>query len=566
MAFNLNRDLTLNYKFGYRESIDNAFTDFDKTSRTIGGICPDPADQSPFCALDGAGLIPPGGFEHSNYARYNEQSSHELTLVSDYDGPFNYVAGLYTRDGDEPYAARFFRLGQEGLNVDGFAACTGAGGLSSALTPLASNSITSPAAISGLWSCPGTPEDQALANYSNVPGVAEPTTGNLGGHRLTFFGHTAFQTEAVYFHGDWTVNDKWNLFAGARYDKDTRTHKQNDVRLAFDNTNSVTGERYGVNLWLFRNASVEGYEWKRDAEWEEVTWTVGAEYNLNDDQMAYARISKGARAGGFAGFGQPVTAGDTFGLFDSETLINYETGVKGLFLEQRLQLETAVFYMDYQDHWVNSQRLREPGARIPGESVFEGEMNVIDDTWIAGLEIAGAFKLTDTITVRGFYTYLDAEVGDFTTVYCCDELQPTTDIPFTLNDGTTITQSITAPVNFGGNELPLMAKNKASITALWEPEIPRGSLTLLGTYSYTGERHPDLSNLERFKLADYARLDLRAIWESPERNWTVTLYAKNATDNISVQQFRPIETGTGARISGSLTDPREIGLSVLWQR
>ena len=565
VAYSLNDSLTLNYKFGYRESIDNAKTDVDKTSRTIGGTCPDPANQSPFCALDGAGLLPPNGFYESRYARYNEQTSHEVTLVSDFEGAFNFVAGIYQRDGDEPYDARFFRMGQEAINIDGFEACTGEGGLSAALTPLADNAITSSAAINGLWSCPGTAADVALAGHSNVPGSMQPTTGNPQGHYLSFFGHTAFATEAVYFNADYTVNEDWTVFAGIRHDEETRTHVQNDVRIALAGTNSVTGESYGRNLWYFRNASVEGYEWKKDAVWEDVTWNIGAEYNLNSDQLAYARISQGARAGGFAGFGQPITAGDSFGLFDSERLLNYEVGLKGLFFDSKLQLETALFYMDFQEHWVNSSRLRDAAERRPGESVFEGEMNTIEGSEISGFEIAGAYVVTDKLTLRGFYNYLDSSVGEFTTLYCCDETQPSTEVEFTLNDGTTTTQTIREPSVFTGNTLALMARHKYSVTALYEPEIPYGNLTLLGTYSYTGARHPDLSNLARFELADYARADLRAIWDSPAQDWTVTLYVKNVMDDIAVQQFRPIETGSGADVKGSLTDPREIGLSILWQ-
>ena len=103
------------------------------------------------------------------------------------------------------------------------------------------------------------------------------------------------------------------------------------------------------------------------------------------------------------------------------------------------------------------------------------------------------------------------------------------------------------------------------MTALYEPEIPVGSLTILGTYSYTDTRHPDVSKLSRFELADYTRLDFRANWSSPDEKWSVTLFVMNALDEIAVQQFRPIETGAGADIKGSLTDPREIGLGVLWQ-
>ena len=116
-AFKLTDNLTLSYKYGYRESLEDALTDVDKTSRTIGGICPDPANQSDYCSLDGFGLIPAGGYQVMNYSRYQEQSSHELTLISDFDGQFNFVAGLYARDGDEPYVASSYRYGQEGMNA-----------------------------------------------------------------------------------------------------------------------------------------------------------------------------------------------------------------------------------------------------------------------------------------------------------------------------------------------------------------------------------------------------------------------------------------------------------------
>ena len=40
-TFKISDQLTLSYKYGYRESLEDALTDVDKTSRTIGGTCPD---------------------------------------------------------------------------------------------------------------------------------------------------------------------------------------------------------------------------------------------------------------------------------------------------------------------------------------------------------------------------------------------------------------------------------------------------------------------------------------------------------------------------------------------
>ena len=110
-----------------------------------------------------------------------------------------------------------------------------------------------------------------------------------------------------------------------------------------------------------------------------------------------------------------------------------------------------------------------------------------------------------------------------------------------------------------------MAEHKYALTALWSPKVPTGSLTLLATYSFTDTRDPDLSNLDRFELPSYTRLDARAIWDSPDEDYSVTVYVKNVLDEIAVQQFRPIETGGGSVIRGSLTDEREFGMSVMWQ-
>tara|TARA_E500000331_G_scaffold354399_1_gene407268 strand:- start:754 stop:897 length:144 start_codon:yes stop_codon:yes gene_type:complete len=45
----------------------------------------------------------------------------------------------------------------------------------------------------------------------------------------------------------------------------------------------------------------------------------------------------------------------------------------------------------------------------------------------------------------------------------------------------------------------------------------------------------------------------------------VTLFAKNLLNEIAVQSWQPKRSAGGTSPSGTLTDAREIGISILWQ-
>ena len=74
------------------------------------------AQTSRYCALDGGGN---GSFNDSriNYIFSSEQTSHEVTLTSNYSGPFNFTLGVTTMEGDEPmnYRNLQFSSGTRGV-------------------------------------------------------------------------------------------------------------------------------------------------------------------------------------------------------------------------------------------------------------------------------------------------------------------------------------------------------------------------------------------------------------------------------------------------------------------
>jgi iron complex outermembrane recepter protein len=76
----------------------------------------------------------------------------------------------------------------------------------------------------------------------------------------------------------------------------------------------------------------------------ELTYKAGLEYDLASDKMIYANISTGYKAGGVNGVppGSNIPA-----TFQPETITAYETGIKSRFLDNRMQVNSEVFFYNY---------------------------------------------------------------------------------------------------------------------------------------------------------------------------------------------------------------------------
>lgn len=96
---------------------------------------------------------------------------------------------------------------------------------------------------------------------------------------------------------------------------------------------------------------------------------VSLEYHLDEQRMVYGLVSRGYKPGGVngavIGFADraaldPVVSdfleGNT--TYDTETLLNYEVGFKGLLADDRLRVKASAFYMDRKDiqvkNWYNA--------------------------------------------------------------------------------------------------------------------------------------------------------------------------------------------------------------------
>lgn len=118
----------------------------------------------------------------------------------------------------------------------------------------------------------------------------------------------------VFAHADYKINDSFSILGGLRYDKDEK---------------SIKDLRNNVSL---------------DSSYSEISPKLAFKYQLNDKTMTYLNIAKGYKSGGFYQFAPSGKQA-----YDKETLWNYELGFKSSMLNDKLNLNAALFYMDISD-------------------------------------------------------------------------------------------------------------------------------------------------------------------------------------------------------------------------
>ena len=134
---------------------------------------------------------------------------------------------------------------------------------------------------------------------------------------------------------------------------------------------------------------------------------IGLNYRLANDNLLYASISRGYKSGGFNTDG---SLDADLREFDAETLWNYEAGLKGLLLDDRLQLQAALFYMDRDDVQISSSTVR---VRDDGSSEFIDFIGNAAAGSNSGIELSGQWLASESLTLYGSLGLLDAKYEDF---------------------------------------------------------------------------------------------------------------------------------------------------------
>ena len=277
-------------------------------------------------------------------------------------------------------------------------------------------------------------------------------------------------------------------------------------------------------------------------DWDSFTGKFGVEWQATEDAFFYLSISEGFKSGGYQG----LAANELIAItpFDPEEAILYEIGAKTEWFDNRLRLNTAVFFTDYTDLQI-LQLLVENDAPVgqTGQLITQNAA----DAEIQGVEIEFTIAPTDYLTIQGSYTHLDTEFSDF--------FVPSGFRPPDLGAGG-------AAPDRTGNDLRNAPDNAYNLLVRLDfPLDSGGAVALQADWRHKDKVYQDPDLLEFAAVPEYDVLDLRATYYFSNGNLEATAWARNALDEEYFLHNFPLQ-GSGL---ATPAPPRTYGLTVTWR-
>jgi iron complex outermembrane receptor protein len=510
-------DLEFKYTFGENEFTYDSIADGDVSNAAFGGInfteifrqttafvlgmgpdgvtLPNPLTGAPITLASDmtASVIQSGKFK-----------SHELQVVSNYDGDLNFIAGLYYFNSEELQYSDFVERGFGLMQGDAIAANYGGFPPEFGLPADSGTFLGFPGFQPGLYQF-----------YSSLAGLPfEATASGDGG--FLYYGQNELETTATALYGqlEYQVYDELALTAGLRYSSDKKTG--------------------GDDVFAYLN--VPKTQHQLDDSWSKVTWRLQADWNVDEDTFVYAYISTGYRSGGF-NLGAASAA--SVDVVDPEELIAYEVGYKKSLYSNNVNLSLAAYYYDYADLQVLST-VTEGGVTT---AAFD---NAAEAT-VLGLEAELQAWLTPDLRVMATYSYTNSEYDSYTAV-----------------DSTACSILGVCDVqDLSGNQLNMAPENKFSVSASQFFELDdMGTVLLTAGYSYVGEQYSRAFNRSDWDQVDnYDRIDARLSWTSASEAFEVAAFVRNAADERDILRYTTPSTVTRLQ-NVELSDPISYGLQV----
>jgi iron complex outermembrane receptor protein len=359
---------------------------------------------------------------------------------------------------------------------------------------------------------------------------------------------TNMQNQAVFFEGTYGLSDNLDLTIGARYTEDEREYTRSSE--LYEDASAI-GMPGTFNLFyacptMVTNAFgfATSDRCTRTVEYSETTPRAILSYQQTDDVLFYASYSKGYSSGGFNG-------DVAMRRFLPETSDNYEFGMKGEFLDNRLRVNATLFSTTYENQQVTV-------GRIVNGTPIADLVNAQEAT-LEGMEFEILAQLSDSLVLTAMLATFEGEYDEFI-----------------IEDNTTVTNadgSLSALVverditdtGFGGNDDRLTW----DVSLIHTYDLGDGSdiQSTIGI-SYHDEENYTLEDVPSSVADDYELVDARITWNLADGQTSISLWGTNLTDeeyvNNMLSQSGDIEIGGTNFSLGMTTDywgePRRYGL------
>ena len=497
-----------------------------------------------------------------------EAVSQELQIISPVGEKFEYVAGLYYYNedykidqdlnvGSDFCSPAFGNLVQANVASAAIPAFTAAitPTVGPALAPTIAGAIVTGAITSGpaLDAAFGLPAGTGAALFAAATGAGitpAPTLGGLATAQCSGFdaanqaaGVNGVDTEfgqevtsfAIFGQLTYNVTDDFRLTGGVRWTKDDKEGSfvsiiNNPVLAPRSLTNP-----FGVDLRANEN------EPDLDFEEEEVTWMVNGSYHVTDDIMVFGTYSTGYKSGGFnsEGFNSIGLASGAQRVFESETVDNFEFGVKSTLFDNRVRANLTYFNTQID----NFQDRQFDGVNFLVQNA--GELTQ------QGVELDLQAQPTDELFILFGLSYLDSEFDSFPNATNLPAVVAQTQQTNNALLGMGMAPITVPPRDLTGLSNHFSPEFQISLVAEWADALPNTNMGwfLRGEYQYIDDQNigAETNQNPQSVQEGYDLLNARIGLRAANDTWEISTFVRNITDEEYCQTVfnQPIGTTLG---------------------
>lgn len=414
-------------------------------------------------------------------------------------------------------------------------------------------------------------------------------------------------SKAIFAQADIELTDKWTATVGIRYTQDERIDNEGetwgswsaDSPWYYNGADGLplnpigtgiphNGTDLTTDMGAFAGKSAYGdtkvvNTYKKD--WDHTTWRLGLQYDIDSDQMVFASVATGYRAGGFGDRtdacgggtcvgGEPNTPQWTYLDYEPETTTNYELGYKGSLLEDSLNLTAVLFFTQYEDmHYTNMHPVGQkvidrecPDWDQACDIVQSWKTENIGDSNIYGLELEFNYIPWEDGHLTGYYAYLGSEITSYDSYnddWMCGYREDNGAEPCAelfIEPGNPLSGRQLYDVT--GNQLPNSPEHSAGINYSHYFEFNEYQVVPWVGVRWQDRMYFTPRNLDNRAVGDYqaayANVDASIKFSPISEDWYIELYGNNLTDEVVVNWMG--QGANGGWKSNSYNPPRMYGV------
>lgn len=374
--------------------------------------------------------------------------------------------------------------------------------------------------------------------------------------------NNVLETWAVFGEAYWDVSERLRATFGLRYSDEKKSADQRTIYVDFLTDPNQPGGGY------------ERFEWS-DAE---PTGRINLTYDVSEDIMTYAQVSRSFKSGGF----NPISAESLLvqldpsaAYFDPEYINAFEVGFKSRLFGGAIQANASYFYYDYE------------GLQV-SKIIQQTSVNENFDSKIQGIEGEFMFAATENLIFTANVAWLDTELGDVSSFDPGDPNGSTY-----LNDGRGPSDGVISignanpyvgpdcpstspipelgglpgcagiPVDLSGNKIPGSPEFSLNLAASYSMQLGNaGSLSAGVQYYWQDEYYSRIFNGVTDTIEEWDVWNATLRFTPEQGNWYVELWGRNLGDDDFVTGQYRIDASSGLGTNQFLLDPRTYGVTL----